>query len=117
MRGTGATLELRVTAAAAGRVVVGVAGGLDLASAPELRHCLTALAGMGARDVVLDLGAVTFMDSAGLAVLVHGLRRLRQQGGELSLAAVPACVQTIVALAGLTPLFAVVETSPPRGET
>ena len=59
-------------------------GDLDLATAPELRECLVKVIDEGER-VVIDLEAVGFLDSAGLGILVGGLKRARTRGGELEL--------------------------------
>jgi anti-sigma B factor antagonist len=55
--------------------------------------------------VVVDLGAVTFLDSAALAVLVRGMKRCRQQGGDLRLCAPSASVRMIFELTRLDRAF------------
>jgi anti-sigma B factor antagonist len=64
--------------------VVDVRGDLDCYTAPQLRAVLVELAD-GPRHVVLDVSSSTFIDSTGLGVLVGGLKRLRQQGGDMVL--------------------------------
>jgi anti-anti-sigma factor len=66
--------------------VVEVIGELDLATAPELEQVLAARPA-GVRAVVVDLGAVAFIDSAGIRLLVGELRRCEQ--AELPFAVVP----------------------------
>ena len=51
--------------------------------------------------MIIDLGAVTFMDAAGLGVLAEALRRARHLPDGLRLAAVPARVQRLLAITGL----------------
>jgi anti-anti-sigma factor len=63
-----ARLSLR-TVARAGRVTVFLAGELDLSSRPLLDDVLRKLATDSTRAIVLDLSAVSFMDSTGL----HGI--------------------------------------------
>jgi anti-sigma B factor antagonist len=53
----------------AGAVRVEVLGYLDVATAPRLAQALGALPSGG--DVVVDLTGVTFMDTSGVAVLLH----------------------------------------------
>src|SRR6202035_4386233 len=56
---------VEVTSGASG-LVVRLAGELDLATVPDLDACLAALDA----DVVVDMAAVTFMDSTGLDGLI-----------------------------------------------
>ncbi len=65
--------------------VVGASGELDATTAPQLGLLLLDLLEDGQRNVVVDLSAVTFLDSTGLGVLVGGTRRLTDAGGTLSL--------------------------------
>lgn len=64
----------------AGSTIVRIAGELDAASAPRLRFALEELADGPERRLVVDLGALDFIDCSGLAVLEDlGCRlRLRQ---------------------------------------
>jgi anti-sigma B factor antagonist len=52
-------------------------GELDLASAPMLERHLHDAQASGAERVVVDLGGLEFLDSAGLHVLLDADRRLR----------------------------------------
>jgi anti-anti-sigma factor len=72
-------LDLQVTTSG-GSTVVEVAGEIDVASAPELRHCLYQRIDGGARRLVVDLRQVDFIDSMGLGVLMGAKRRLLAEG-------------------------------------
>jgi anti-sigma B factor antagonist len=64
--------------------VVTVHGEIDAFTAPSLRDDLRALVEeQGARIVIVDLHAVTFLDSSALGALVGAVRRLRERNGEL----------------------------------
>lgn len=65
-----------------GWTVVGLAGQLDVATAPAARQALVE-AQFGADRVVLDLDGIELLDSFGLAILVGGLKRARSHGREL----------------------------------
>ncbi|MCU0491226.1 MAG: STAS domain-containing protein [Chloroflexaceae bacterium] len=57
---------------------------LDAFAAPELRERLETLLA-GTNRLVIDLSAVPFIDSAGMAVLVSAMKRARQAGGDVRL--------------------------------
>ena len=77
-------LVIAVDERAPGVSVVALAGELDLTSADQLIARLSELA---RRDVVVDLAAVTFVDSSGLNALVAGARGAEEHGGSYVLAA------------------------------
>jgi anti-anti-sigma factor len=88
------------------RVVVTVRGELDVATNPLLRAALAELvAAPGVPCVVVDLGGVTFIDSAGVHALVEASRRLRGRGGELVLSGVKAGAFKVLDVCGLTSVF------------
>jgi len=64
--------------------VVHVEGELDVYSAPQLKGILDAL-GTDCGRVVVDLGAVHFIDSTALGVLVSGHQRVHSNGGQFRL--------------------------------
>lgn len=66
-------------------VVVDPHGELDVATAPRLNLTLTELRADGVRQVTVDLAHVTFLDTAGLRVLLECDRLLRARGGALTL--------------------------------
>jgi anti-sigma B factor antagonist len=81
-------------------------GDLDLATAPELRECLVEVIDESAR-IVVDLEAVDFLDSAGLGILVGGLKRARSRGGELELVSSSREVLKPLELTGLDRVFTI----------
>ena len=92
-------------------VVVVASGEIDLWSAPEVKG---ALAGQGSREcpVVLDLRAVTFMDSSGLGVIVGQHKRAREEGFRFAVAVAGAAeVERILELSGLVAVLDIVDAS------
>jgi anti-sigma B factor antagonist len=73
--------------------VVTVKGEMDAYSAGILRRELLGVIAAGARIVVLDLGATTFIDSVTLGALLGAVRRLQQRGGELRVACAVGAVR------------------------
>ena len=87
--------------------VLGVAGEVDVFTAPQLREALVGALDDGARDVVVDLEGVDFLDSTGLGVLVAGLKRVRQHGGDLSLVCTREHILKILDVTGLIKVLTV----------
>lgn len=83
-----------------GYAVVTVAGELDVISVAGLREELFALAASG-RPLVADLDGVTFLDSAGLSVLVGAARRAAAQGGSFRVVCARPRTRKLLALTGL----------------
>ncbi|MCU1452244.1 MAG: anti-sigma-factor antagonist [Acidimicrobiales bacterium] len=59
-------------------------GELDAYTVTQFREALGELASRP--RLIIDLSAVPFMDSAGLGALIGGIRRAREQGGEVAVA-------------------------------
>jgi anti-sigma B factor antagonist len=97
------------TRPASGYTVLEVAGEIDVYTAPQLRERLIAVVEGGARQVIVDLGRVEFLDSTGLGVLVGSLKRLRVVGGELRLVCAQERLLKIFRITGLDRVFELYE--------
>lgn len=108
------------TRTVANHTVLEVGGEVDVYTAPRLRERLVELVDAGARDIVVDLGRVDFLDSTGLGVLVGALKRLRAAGGTFAVvcAKEPLLkVFRITALDQVFPLHDTVEAAVGKGST
>lgn len=65
-----------------GVVIAAITGDIDISTVSGLREPLFELAGTG-QTLIVDLNGVTFIDSAGLWVLVGAYRRAAECGGSL----------------------------------
>ena len=65
-----------------GLVVVVLRGVLDVLDAVSVAAALAAVAARE-RAIIVDLAGLAFMDSSGVAALVHGRKQARVAGGEL----------------------------------
>ena len=87
-----------------------VEGELDAATAPVLEEALRRAANEGANErLVLDFSNLTFVDSAGLSVLVAAHKRLQRDGAELVVAAPSAAVRRLFDIAGLDRVLTITE--------
>jgi anti-sigma B factor antagonist len=90
-----------------GESVVTVSGEVDVETAPRLRKALISAGALPSPRVVVDLREVTFLDSTGLGVLVAGLKRARENGGDLRLVATSSHILRMLAITRLDSVFAV----------
>jgi anti-sigma B factor antagonist len=110
--GGGVVPEARFPATWSGQTaVISAAGAIDLTNAEPLRDALLSAFNAGATAVVVDLTAATFLDSAGIAALVHASRRARRDGADLRVAAGSAVLRILelVGLDQLVPVYLSVE--------
>ena len=77
-------------------------GELDHHSAEQARNMLdTMLHAITIRDLTLDLSGVTFMDSAGLGVILGRYRILSLRGGKLTVCGMSSAIDRIFRMSGL----------------
>jgi len=85
--------------------VIALTGEIDLYTAPEFKQQLLDVVGQGAKSVVVDLTETTFIDSTTLGVLVGGVKRLRETGGQLSIVSSDRNITKIFEITGLNRVF------------
>jgi len=89
-----------------GQVVVVLRGVLDVADAVSVAAALAAVAARE-REIIVDLAGLAFMDSSGVAALVHGRKQARVAGGELLLVAPQPQVLRVLTLTRMLDVFRV----------
>lgn len=83
-----------------------ICGRIDIDSSPELRALLlTTLRGPGCNVMILDLSAVTHIDSSGVATLIEGLRIARRHNTEVRLQGLEGRLLRLFQSTGILPLF------------
>jgi anti-sigma B factor antagonist len=85
--------------------VVSLRGEIDVYTAPRLRQALIDLVEGGAKDIVVDMDRVDFLDSTGLGVLVGGLKRVKSNEGEMKLVVTQDRIMKIFDITGLAKVF------------
>lgn len=88
-----------------GRVVVAVAGELDVLTAPLLWERLEPLIAGVTDGLVVDLADTRFVDSMGVGVFVRAHKRLTSQGARLVLRSPGEHARKILELTGLDGVF------------
>jgi anti-sigma B factor antagonist len=89
-----------------GHVVVALDGELDLVDAADVAAALATVTA-AEPEVIMDLAALEFIDSSGVAALVRGRAHARHAGGDLLLAAPQQQVLRILAITRLADNFSV----------
>src|SRR5262249_36732198 len=79
-------------------------GELDVAGVPALRKALGEVDG---EDIVLDCSGLTFIDCAGLGVLIAAHHDCVKAGSQLQLVAPSRCLTRLLELTGVDGLFLV----------
>jgi anti-anti-sigma factor len=85
--------------------VVTISGEIDLWSGTQLRDQLLGIIRRHGARLALDLSGVTFMDCAGINVLLATRRRAQLEGGSLRVLRASRPVRRIFALTRLDPVF------------
>jgi len=82
--------------------VITVSGSIDALTAGDVEAVLVDQAANGHSRLVIDMSQVEFMSSAGLRMILTGLKACRQAGGDLRIAAAQPGVANILNIAGFT---------------
>src|SRR2546425_1084660 len=85
--------------------VLQLEGEIDLHVSPEVAESLRTMIAKKPKVVVVDLTKVTYFDSSGLAVLIEGMQKVQEYGGQFALAGVQESVQHILEIARLDQVF------------
>jgi anti-sigma B factor antagonist len=86
--------------------LIKVSGRLDNALATRLGDALNAIIEAGRFNIVVDMGEVEYISSAGLHVLLDAQKTCKRWNrGEVVLADVPQPVREVLDMVGFTPLF------------
>ncbi len=92
-----------------GIVELTVAGEVDLLAAPFLKEELADAIDSGARHVIVNLSAATFVDSTTLGALMGASGRIRKDGGALVIVCSNPQIRTIFEITRLDKAFGIFE--------
>lgn len=65
--------------------VIKVGGYIDTTTSAELEHALEGLLKAGMNDIIIDLGNVDYISSAGWGIFISEIKGIRERGGDLKL--------------------------------
>jgi anti-sigma B factor antagonist len=88
-----------------------ISGDIDLATSPQLRKALLReLRESQMPRVVLNLNAVRYIDSSGVASLVEALKASRDSGSRLILFGLNSAIREVLQLSKLLKIFEITDT-------
>lgn len=98
---------MRITEKQVDGVVVLVLKGRLTADGSDqaLRERLATLVRFGSKNILLNLGGVSYLDSAGLSALIGGLTSLRAVGGRLGLLNLTKRIRSLIVICKLVDEF------------
>ena len=90
--------------------LLSIQGKVDSFTAPELTKTIAKVNSDGGYKIVLEMGKMEYMSSAGFRALLVGQRNCKRYNrGEIVLANVPKKILEALELTGFTPLFRIFE--------
>jgi anti-sigma B factor antagonist len=99
-------MELRLFVRRHGdRATIHIGGEIDLATCPHLQAVVVDLVDRGCHQLLVDLERVSFLDCAGIGVLVDARRRVQEHGGSVQLVRPRPLVWRVLTLTGMTTVF------------
>lgn len=97
---------------AGGRYVVKLSGDIDMQASPVARSAILKCI-RDDRQVIVDLAAVSYIDSSGIATLVEGLQAAKAKQLDFSLFGASPTAMRVLKLARLESVFTFVPALPP----
>lgn len=89
--------------------IVCVRGEIDLRSSPELLSRLVEVSDALPPRVVVDLSAVSYVDSSGVGTLVQVKRRIDRKGGRIILSGLQPRVRSVFEITKLDKFFTITD--------
>jgi anti-anti-sigma factor len=86
-------------------LILAVSGSLDALTAPEPGDAISTQLRDGKTSLVADLTQLDYTSSAGLRVMLNGVKEARQKGGDLRLAGIQPNVRKVLDLSGFTSIM------------
>jgi anti-sigma B factor antagonist len=105
--------NLQIDERNAGEVtILGIRGKLILDEVDLLRSTITSLVDRNHRKLLLDLGGVPYVDSAGLGEIVRCHTTVTRQGGQLKLLNLTKRIQDLMTITKLSNVFDTYDSEP-----
>ena len=90
--------------------IIELEGEVDVYTAPQLKQQMISMLEGGARDLVVNLTKVDYLDSTALGVLIGGLKRMREMEGNMVLVCPSPRIRRVFEITGLDKIFDIYNT-------
>lgn len=90
--------------------IIDVSGRMDAATSRDVETSLLSLYDQGIRKIIFNGSELTYISSSGLRVILASLKKLRQDGGEMILAALQPAPLEVIRMTGFDRIFTIVDT-------
>ena len=87
-----------------------VGGRLDVATGPEMTAALTEVLEGGCTKLVLDMGGLEYISSAGLRALLVGRKAFAPKGGQIVICGLKDYIEEVFEISGFISLFPICAT-------
>ncbi len=85
--------------------ILALEGDIDMHRSPEVKETLEPLIAKKIPRILVDLSAVTYIDSSGLATMIETLQRIQSYGGKFALFGLRESVRHVFEIARLDQIF------------
>lgn len=85
--------------------ILALEGDIDMHRSPEVKQTLEPLIAQKVPRILLDLSAVTYIDSSGLATMIETLQRIQGYGGKFAMFGLRESVRHVFEIARLDQIF------------
>ena len=91
-----------------GYTVLDVSGEVDVYTAPKLKEAIGAILTSGQVHLIVNMERVTYMDSSGFGTLLGALKRVRPEGGTVTLVKVCTAIERMLNITRLNTILNIV---------
>lgn len=85
--------------------ILAIEGEVDVYTSPQLKQDIIQYAEQGVKHLIINLAQVEYLDSTGLGVLIGGLKRMRENNGNMALVGPGMRISRIFEITGLDKIF------------
>ena len=89
--------------------IIDILGEIDLYNSPKIKDALLEKVNLGFKNIIINLGDVTYIDSSGIGTLIFCRTSLNQNSGALRIIKIRDSVKRIFELTKLNSFFTIFE--------